>query len=108
MAKKRRSLISMIFTGSVLTNKKLVHRMPIFVVVAIIMLVYIAIGFTVQRRHTELDNLNDEITRLRTVSVTTSAHRQKVTRRREIDALLVKFNIPLRQLPTPPKSVVSD
>ncbi len=69
------------------------------------MIVYIYVGFSVQRRHNHLENLNNELMELRTVAVTTSALRQQLTRRQNIEELLKKYNIKISQGTTPPKVI---
>ncbi len=94
-----------LFSGSVLVNSQVLRRMPILAFLGFIMLVYMAIGFSAQRSQSELDELNDRLTELRTISITTSAMKQQLTRIENIEALLEEHNIELEISQTPPKVI---
>ncbi len=96
------SVTKKIFTGSVLSDSKVMRRLPVFAFIGLLMLVYMAIGFNIHKRHSELDELKDELTLLRTISVTTSATRQEMTQRSNIKKLLKKHNIDLKSDTAPP------
>lgn len=102
---KRRRTLGGIISGSVLTSERFTRRLPIVAFIGLLMLVYMAIGFAVQRRHNYLEKLTREITELRTVSVTTSAMRQQYTRQQHIEQLLVEMNIPLQYNVVPPRVI---
>lgn len=103
--KRRRGGLASILSGSVLTSERFTRRLPIVAFVGLLMLVYMTIGFAVQRRHNYLEKLTQEITELRTVSVTTSAIRQQYTRQQHIEELLVQMNISLHYSVTPPRVI---
>ncbi len=64
-----------------------------------------AIGFNAQHRQSELDELSDRLTELRTISITTSATKQQLTRMENIEKLLEEHNIELSLGNTPPKVI---
>ncbi len=101
------SVIKSVVSGSVLTNDKFVRRLPIFVVVAILALIYMYVGFTVHRKHEYLSKLKSEVVVLRTTSITTSAQRQALTRRDNIERLIQKYKLDITQSETPPNVVLS-
>lgn len=89
-------------SGGVLQDEKFIRRLPVVAFAGVLMLVYMAIGFAVQRRHNYLEKLSSEITQLRTISVTTSAVRQQLTRQQNIEQLLKEHGIELEYNATPP------
>lgn len=104
--KKSRSKIARsISSGSILSNKNVVHRLPLLGVAALLIIIYMAIGFRVQKHHGYVDALIDDITRLKTVSVTTSAQRQRMTKRDNIEKLMQKNGIKLQDLTAPPRGL---
>lgn len=82
-------------SGGILQNEQFARRLPIFAFTGLCMLVYMAIGFGVQRRYNYLEQLTAEIAQLRTVSITTAAVRGEITRQQHIEQLLKKHNIEL-------------
>lgn len=106
-AKKRRSTpkkqrVGGFLSGGILQDEKFVRRLPIFAFAGLCMLVYMAIGFSVQQRYNYLEQLTAEISRLRTVSITTAAMRGEVTRQQNIEQLLQKHNVQLINSTTAP------
>lgn len=89
-------------TGGVVANELFIKRLPVVVFGAALMMFYIAIGFSVQAKHSEMDKLSSEIKELKTVAVATSARRMEMTRRETIERLLKEKNIPLIPLPSQP------
>ena len=89
-------------SGSILQDEKFVRRLPIFAFGGLCMLVYMAIGFAVQKRYNRLEQLGEEIARLRTVSITTAAVRGEVTRQQHIEELLAQRGIELVNSTTAP------
>lgn len=96
--RKRRGIrIGQFFTGGVLSQDEFTRRLPVIVYVVFLMLLYIANGFHIQHKHSELDRIADELKQLKTEAVTSSAVRMTLTRQSEIERLLRERNIPLRQ-----------
>ncbi len=104
--KTRKISAKSIFSGSVLSNERFIRRLPIVGFVGLLMIIYMAIGFTVQRKHNQIEKLTNEITKLRTISATTSAVRQQLTRQQNIEELIKKFNLQLI-LPTTPPHIIA-
>lgn len=95
--RKRGIRIGQFFTGGVLSQDEFTRRLPVIVYVVFLMLLYIANGFHIQHKHSELDRISDELKQLKTEAVTSSAVRMTLTRQSEIERLLRERNIPLRQ-----------
>ena len=95
--RKRGIRIGQFFTGSVLTQEEFTRRLPVIVYIVLLMLLYIANGFHVQHKHSELDRLTDELKQLKTEAVTSSAVRMTITRQSEVERLLEERNMPLKQ-----------
>lgn len=108
MAKRNNSKprVGGILSGSILQDEKFVRRLPIFAFVGVCMLVYMAIGFAVQKRYNYIENLTDEISRLRTISVTTAALRSEATRIANIEKLLQEKGIKLEHNTVAPGLIV--
>ena len=102
--KKKQSLGSYI-SGNILANEGFIRRLPVLAFVGLLMLLYMANGFSVQQKHNRVDELTEQIKELRTISITTAAVRMSSTRQTEIEKLLKQKNIPLIQIPTSPKII---
>lgn len=99
--RKRGIRIGQFFTGGVLSQEEFTHRLPVIVYIVLLMLLYIANGFRIQHKHSELDRIADEIKQLKTEAVTASAVRMTLTRQSEIEQLLREQNIPLSERTEP-------
>lgn len=97
--------IGQFFTGSVLSQDEFTRRLPVLVYIVFLMLLYIANGFHIQHKHSELDRITDELKQLKTEAVTTSAVRMTLTRQSEIERLLKERNIPLTLEGMPPHTI---
>lgn len=97
--------IGQFFTGGVLSQDEFTRRLPVLVYVVFLMLLYIANGFHIQHKHSELDRITDELKQLKTQAVTSSAVRMTLTRQSEIERLLRERNIPLTQDGPPPRII---
>lgn len=93
--------IGQFFTGGVLSQDEFTRRLPVLVYVVFLMLLYIANGFHIQHKHSELDRITDELKQLKTQAVTSSAVRMTLTRQSEIERLLRERHIPLTRDGTP-------
>lgn len=101
--RKRRGIrIGQFFTGGVLSQDEFTQRLPVLVYIVFLMLLYIANGFHIQHKHSELDRITDELKQLKTEAVTTSAMRMTLTRQSEIERLLKERGIPLTREGRPP------
>lgn len=99
--------IGQFFTGGVLSQDEFTRRLPVLVYVVFLMLLYIANGFHIQHKHSELDRITDELKQLKTQAVTSSAVRMTLTRQSEIERWLRERNIPLTQ-DGPPPHIIED
>lgn len=97
--------IGQFFTGGVLSQDEFTRRLPVLVYVVFLMLLYIANGFHIQHKHSELDRITDELKQLKTQAVTSSAVRMTLTRQSEIERLLRERHIPLTQDGPPPRII---
>lgn len=97
--------IGQFFTGGVLSQEEFTRRLPVIVYIVFLMLLYIANGFHIQHKHSELDRIADELKQLKTEAVTTSAMRMTLTRQSEIERLLKERNIPLTREGKPPHMI---
>lgn len=100
--RKTKQTLGGLMSGSVLTNDKILRRLPVVAFAGVLMLVYMALGFAVQRRHNYLEKLTQEITELRTISVTTSAVCQQRTRQQNVESQLLLMGVGLKLNTTPP------
>ncbi len=62
---------------------------------SVLVVVYMTVNFTIQRRYSYMQELRNQINELRTISVTTSSQRQRLTRKHSILELMEKYNIQL-------------
>lgn len=99
--RKRGIRIGQFFTGGVLSQEEFTRRLPVIVYIVFLMLLYIANGFHIQHKHSELDRIADELKQLKTEAVTASAVRMTLTRQSEIERLLRERNLPLSESTTP-------
>lgn len=104
--KPRKQKVGGWLSGGILQDEKFVRRLPILAFAGLCMLVYMAIGFAVQKRYNYLEHLSDEISRLRTVSITTAAMRGEVTRQQNIEKALTEQGIQLENSTTAPVLIV--
>ncbi|WP_051214434.1 FtsL-like putative cell division protein [Rikenella microfusus] len=95
--RKKGIRIGQFFTGGVLSQDEFTRRLPVIVYGVFLMLLYIANGFHLQHKHSELDRIADELKQLKTEAVTSSAVRMTLTRQSEIERLLRERGIPLVQ-----------
>lgn len=102
----RKQRVGGFLSGGILQDEKFVRRLPILAFTGLCMLVYMAIGFAVQKRYNYLERLTDQIAQLRTVSITTAAMRGQVTRQQNIELLLTKHGIALENNTTAPTLIL--
>ncbi len=96
--KSKRSILSLLnsfMSGKAVADEKFIKRLPVLLFAAIMMMVYIAIGFSSQEKHGLVEKLSMQIQELRTISVATSARRTEMTRRENIVKKLEEHNIQL-------------
>lgn len=107
MAKKGKGFAAW-FTGNVVANEGFIRRIPLLVYICVLMLLYMANGFRVQKRHTRADYLTTRIKELRTISYTTSAIKMSQSRQTEIEKRLKEMGIELEYNVEPPRLILDD
>ena len=95
---QKRTLLTTInsfISGKAVANDNFIKRLPVLLWGAMMMMIYIAIGFSSQAKHSQVEKLSMQIQELRTISVATSALRTEITRRANIVEQLQTYNINL-------------
>ena len=92
-------------SGNILANEGFIRRLPVLAFIGLLMLLYMANGFSVQKKHNKVDELTEQIKELRTISITTAEKRMSLTRQTEVEKLLRQKNIPLIHSQTSPKII---
>lgn len=105
MKKSSKKTFAAWFTGNVVSNESFIRRIPVLVYVCILMLLYMANGFRIQRLYNEVDKLSSSIKELRTVSFTTAAVRMQNSRQTEVEKRLQEKGIELIYNTEPPKLI---
>lgn len=98
MKKQKKSILTILnsfISGKAVADEKFIKRLPVLLWGAMMMMIYIAIGFSAQEKHSQVEKLSMQIQELRTISVATSALRTEITRRANIIHRLQKHNINL-------------
>lgn len=88
-------VIRKFMSGSVLVSDNFTNRLPVIIMASVLVVVYMTVNFTIQRRYSYMQELRNQINELRTISVTTSSQRQRLTRKHSILELMEKYNIQL-------------
>lgn len=102
---KTKVTIGQYISGKILTNEAFIRRLPVLAYVGLLMMLYMANSFSVQDKYNRMNDLNIEIKKLRTVSVTTSAVRMAQSRQSEVVKLLLQKNMPLENKGEIPKII---
>lgn len=105
MKKSSKKTFTAWFTGNVVANESFIRRIPVLVYICILMLLYMANGFRIQRRYNEVDQLTSSIKELRTVSFTTAAVRMQNSRQSEVEKRLQEQGLQLIYNTEPPKLI---
>ncbi len=103
--KKKTSLIESFISGSFFSEKFLYSSMSVILVVIAMVITYMVIGYTVQAKEKYARDLGKEVTRLKTLSVTSTAERQRQTKKENVEKLIKKHHIKLKDLIAPPKGL---
>lgn len=99
------SYAGQVLSGSILTHSEVKKQYPYIFFMAILMFLYIANGYHIQKLHRHHDQLSDEIRELRSRSMTLSSIRMNSTRQSVIIEELKRRDIPLRESLTPAKVI---
>lgn len=94
-----------IFTGSILSSEQIRKMYPYLIGLAVVLLLYIANVFHLQRLHRTHQKLEAEIKELRIKSVGYAAERTQKTQRSAIVERLDAYGIPLHESTTPVKVI---
>lgn len=104
-AAERRRKVGSVFSGSVLSSEWMRRMWPYLTGLAVILVLYIAHTFHLQKLHLERQTLEAEVRRLDIEAVHSTARVARETRRSEIVKRLEANNIPLKEFPHPVKTV---
>ncbi len=105
-AEGRRAFQS-VFTGNILSAEWVRKMMPYMLGFAVLMMLYIANIFHLQRLHRSQQRLEDEIRELSIKAVGYSAERAQNTQRSAVVRRLEQKGIPLKEFPEPVKTIDS-
>lgn len=94
--------IGEIISGSILTKAEVRRQYPYILFMAVLMFLYIANGYNMQKLHRNNELLSDQVKELRARSLTMASMRMTATRQSEIIKELKKRGIPLIEATEPP------
>lgn len=103
-AEGRRAFQS-VFTGSILSSEWLRKMFPYLLGLSVLLMLYIANIFHLQRLHRSQQRLEEEIRELSIKAVEYSADKSQHTQRSAIVKRLEDKNIPLKEFPNPVKTI---
>ena len=92
-------------SGNILTRAEVRRMYPYVLFIAVLMFLYIANGYHIQKLHRRHDRISEQIKELRSRSLTLSSIRMTATRQSEIIKELEARGIPLQESLTPPKII---
>lgn len=94
-----------VISGSILADAEVQKHYPYVLFMAVLMFLYIANGFHIQKLHRRHDRLTEQVKELRARSLTVSSLRMISTRQSEIIRELELRGIPLEESLSPPKVI---
>ena len=97
--------IGQVLSGNILTRAEVRRRYPYIFFMALLMLLYIANGYHIQKLHRRHDKLTAQLKELRSRSLTLSSIRMTATRQSEIVRELQERGIPLHESLVPPQVI---
>lgn len=97
--------VGQVLSGSILNRAEVRRQYPYIFFMAVLMFLYIANGFHIQKLHRQHDRLTAQIKELRARSLTISSQRMMSTRQSEIIRRLEERGIPLEESVSPPKVI---
>ena len=104
-AKTTKKAVQSIFTGSILTSEWMKRSWPYLLGFGVVLILYIAQTFQLQKWHLEQQKLEREVRELSIEAVRGTAERVRQTRRSEIVKRLEAKQIPLKEFPHPVKTI---
>ena len=97
--------VGQMLSGSFLMRAEVRRQYPYVLFMALLMFLYIANGFRIQKLHRRHDRLAEQVKELRARSLTVSSLRMISTRQSEIIRELELRGIPLEESLSPPKVI---
>lgn len=97
--------IRQVLSGSILTQESVRKHYPYMLFMVLLMFLYIANGFHVQKLHRRHDQLSAQVKELRAKSLTIASQRMMATRQSTILEELQNREIPLEELLAPPQVI---
>ncbi len=97
--------IGQVLSGNILTRAEVRRRYPYIFFMALLMLLYIANGYHIQKLHRRHDKLTAQLKELRSRALTLSSIRMTATRQSEIVKELQERGIPLHESLVPPQVI---
>lgn len=97
--------VAQVLSGNILTRAEVRRMYPYVLFIAVLMFLYIANGYHIQKLHRRHDRISEQIKELRSRSLTLSSIRMTATRQSEIIKELEARGIPLQESLTPPKII---
>lgn len=97
--------LAQVLSGSILTRVEVRRMYPYVLFIVVLMFLYIANGYHIQKLHRRHDRLTEQVKELRSRSLTLSSIRMTQTRQSEIIKQLEERGIPLEESLTPPKII---
>lgn len=94
-----------VLSGSILTKAEVRRQYPYILFMAVLMFLYIANGYRIQKLHRQKENLTKELKEMRNRSLTLASMRMSSTRQSEIIKELEKRGIPLIEATEPPRVI---
>lgn len=96
------SFFGQVISGNFLVRPEVRRQYPYILILAVLMFLYIANGYYIQKLHRKNERLTDEIKELKSQSLTLASKRMTETRQSEIIKELEKRGIPLIEATEPP------
>ena len=97
--------LAQVLSGSILTRVEVRRMYPYVLFIVVLMFLYIANGYHIQKLHRRHDRLIEQVKELRSRSLTISSIRMTQTRQSEIIKQLEERGIPLEESLIPPKII---
>ncbi len=97
--------LAQVLSGSILTRVEVRRMYPYVLFIVVLMFLYIANGYHIQKLHRRHDRLTEQVKELRSRSLTISSIRMTQTRQSEIIKQLEERGIPLEESLIPPKII---
>ena len=97
--------LAQVLSGSILTRVEVRRMYPYVLFIVVLMFLYIANGYHIQKLHRRHERLTEQVKELRSRSLTISSIRMTQTRQSEIIKQLEERGIPLEESLIPPKII---